>query len=476
MVVAVLDDGIIEGAYSCIGQLAWDVEVNDNLEVVDRKKTESKIAGNYKSGGLPKKANSHGTICGAIIKKYEPGVRLASIKVMQEENGRGDPEKVIKALEWCEKQQISVCHMSIGSQEIGDYQKFRGILNRLLRAGTIIIAAMSNDGKFSIPSDFPGIIRVKADASLKEKEYRIGRQDCFDADFYTSGMHILPIDTRKEETIAGENSFAAPVLTALVCGIRKYHPEYALGQIMNKLYQGACNREEWKADFSLYINRFPDFKGNRAWLDIDSVSDSISRQNTENGYLGAAVKADAPGWLYSKCREEGLLYFSRREYCESLKSPGRERGELQIPVIELCGRQAEVLKMHALFSDYLSENGYPNIVLSDREEEPSFPVIWIPDTLQFWDTARWIIPHFNAAAAIVCRKGNPDKKDDFAENEKLGGNKKSGGEERTYADITVVIEESQIRCRYDEEYDIFDLHRMSYLDVIQSIVTLMERG
>ncbi len=61
--VAILDDGINEGLYN-IGCLKFTTEITPEIEFVERI-------------GYNKYLPSHGTTCGAIIKKYSPDLLQA---------------------------------------------------------------------------------------------------------------------------------------------------------------------------------------------------------------------------------------------------------------------------------------------------------------------------------------------------------------------------------------------------------------
>ena len=84
-IIAIIDDGVDCTQFEP-GQVHFDIEITEQLQVVPRKKSES--------------FQNHGTNCAKIIKNYVPDARFISIKILNKD-AKALKDQLIKALEWC---------------------------------------------------------------------------------------------------------------------------------------------------------------------------------------------------------------------------------------------------------------------------------------------------------------------------------------------------------------------------------------
>lgn len=201
--IAIIDDGVYK-YYENI-KLENDLYVNNQMKVVDRKKTE-------------KIYNTHGSICCSIIYKYFESCIVTSIKVLDEEM-KGTSDKLIKSIEWCIKNKIDIINLSIGSVDIEDKVLLSDVISQAYRKGIIIIAANKNDDSLTYPASFTNVIGVKTENKniyLKEDKYFYLLKPKNGIEIIACGKHSLINKNGEMEYTSNCNSFAAPVITSIV--------------------------------------------------------------------------------------------------------------------------------------------------------------------------------------------------------------------------------------------------------------------
>lgn len=127
---------------------------------------------NFTSEGL-QDGNGHGTwCCGAIAANGKmigiaPEAEVFSLKAMKND-GTGNQADIIKALEWCEDNDIDVISMSIGGGKPSD-SRYHAVVKRLWEKGVVLVAAASNWGDIfpdedtvQYPAEYDEVIAVAA--------------------------------------------------------------------------------------------------------------------------------------------------------------------------------------------------------------------------------------------------------------------------------------------------------------------------
>lgn len=130
MKIAVIDSGI-DKSFLCKGTLFLDMIVGKEGRLCERT--------------VEPLLTEHGTICAQIIEKYtdEPP-QFYSLCVFDNEEMKTSCDTLISALRWCYDNKIPLIHMSIGSRCAADFEKIRLETQKLIAAGQIIVAAVSN--------------------------------------------------------------------------------------------------------------------------------------------------------------------------------------------------------------------------------------------------------------------------------------------------------------------------------------------
>ncbi|RCX15475.1 subtilase family protein [Anaerobacterium chartisolvens] len=226
--VAVLDDGINEGLYN-IGHLKYTMEITPTLEFVERT-------------GYDRYLPSHGTTCGAIIKKYSPDAEIVSIKVLNDK-GRGVRDQLVTALLWCADNDIKLVNLSLGTTDFRDYEEVRKAVDYADQKGVIIVAACNNKNVYTYPASLSNVIGVKGDSEeqLKEGQYRHNPYPLDGIEITSCSSHLIVKYDGTVKTTSCCNSFAAPMITAIVYNILLKNPSLSLEEVKNRIEEGAVN-------------------------------------------------------------------------------------------------------------------------------------------------------------------------------------------------------------------------------------------
>lgn len=251
---AIIDDGVNEKLYST-GHLWLNLEITRELQIRQR-------AGDFTY------EPSHGTTCAAIIKKYSPNAVLGSIKVLNETH-RGVREQLVTALYWCADNEIKLVNLSLGTIDFRDYEAVRKAVNYACRKGVIIVAACNNKNVYTHPASLSNVIGVKADREekLEEGQYRYHCYPLDGIEITSCASHSLVKYDHSGKTTSSCNSFAAPMITAIVHTILQKNPSMSLEEIKSKLAEGAVNAVPESCRANLY--RGIDWAEEAVLFDID---------------------------------------------------------------------------------------------------------------------------------------------------------------------------------------------------------------
>lgn len=201
MRIAVIDDGVNERYIPSIGKLCFDMEVNSRNEVV-RRRSHSKL--------VP----SHATTCAGIIRKYAPNSEIGSIKIISDSTMRGNVKHLLTALRWCFDHDIKMINMSIGSCDIKDAPSISDAVRALTDSGCVVVAALANNMKYSLPACLGSVLSVRTSSILKNDQFLYDNGGLFSTNFVASSLHELTNFADVIHTTSLCNSYAAPLITA----------------------------------------------------------------------------------------------------------------------------------------------------------------------------------------------------------------------------------------------------------------------
>lgn len=218
--VAIIDTGI--------NKQLLDIDLLHNIEINHSLFVESKLDSEDIT-------DIHGTLCASIVKKYATNVNISSIKILN--NYKGNINQLYSALNWCIKHNINVINLSLGSIDFHDFDGISKIVNKIINKGIIMICASSNDDYITYPAALSNVIGVRCDKKnlLSEGEYFFEPNIYDGIDIIAFSKHILN-DIFKEPIICeNSNSFAAPLITSIVCNILNTNRNYSIDDIKKQL-------------------------------------------------------------------------------------------------------------------------------------------------------------------------------------------------------------------------------------------------
>lgn len=420
MVIGVIDDGVDTNTYDEIQELVWNVEVNDDLlvtSIVDKENQPIK---------------SHGTLCAAIIKKYAPLSQIASVKVLNS-SMTTSPEKIIKALEWCISKGIRIFNISIGGINMINRMKFHPIISHMLKQNCFIVVAMSNSTKYSVLTDFMGVISVERNKNLNNNEYSICNKFYFSPDFCASSCHTLKKVSGELVTICSQNSHAAPTICARVHNLLIQNPHLTVNQtklqlaLKNKLNnllfvkllpdfidsavtigspiynfplafdikKQFIKIEDFRLMENEYVVIFPDNKQNEKTL----YNKLLRYKDNISGLLFAGI---APNWLKQYCYNVGCLFWDESEYISYIKKTPIEKEKLSIPTISIYGDTEEALFFSNRFNNYLLNQGYFSIICSDITQSYCYNSIFLSSKFNYNNLINSLAVYYNLSTVIFC--------------------------------------------------------------------------
>ncbi|MEA4922668.1 MAG: S8 family serine peptidase [Eubacteriaceae bacterium] len=187
---------------------------------------------------------NHALICSNIIKKYTyDNVNIIARKVFESDNLQCSLKKLIKELKWCEKNDIQIINLSLGSIVPRDFEQLNSICKKLYNKGIIVVAGISNNKHITMPACSKYSIGVEVDESLKNDSYYWNRDSNV---FSASGVHNLRIDENYNFTTPAYSSFAVPMITAKVVNIVKENSDTEMATVINELRKRTKRKQENK--------------------------------------------------------------------------------------------------------------------------------------------------------------------------------------------------------------------------------------
>ena len=202
---------------------------------------------------------SHGEACIHIIKNIYPKARVKTIG-LKFHNGKTDITELLKALEWCIVQQVKLIHLSLGTVNYNDSLKLKIKINMLIEQGSIIVTAFHNANIITWPAIFPKVFGViqDRDGFMENGQYsfvsdQLGKKDIIIAHY---SDELLEKNYGKI-CAQWSNSFAAPVITAIIYQYMGLHTGCNYQDVINYLKINAVNNKRERC----LIQRYPILDG-----------------------------------------------------------------------------------------------------------------------------------------------------------------------------------------------------------------------
>jgi subtilisin family serine protease len=209
--VAILDSGI-DSSHPLVGGVADFVTV-----VLDEDSPE----GVRFESGEHEDLYGHGTACAAVIRGLAPEVELVSVRVLGA-NLKGTANVFANGLRWCLEHDVAIASLSLSTTNVRHAETFYGLVDAATFQGMLIVSAMNNDHKRTIPSEYAGVFSV-ACAPGADRE-RFWFNPAGPAEWGAPGIDV-EVAWNGHQTIVGTgNSFAAPVIAGHLARIMSAHP------------------------------------------------------------------------------------------------------------------------------------------------------------------------------------------------------------------------------------------------------------
>lgn len=226
MKIAIIDDGINRNMFES-GDIEDSIEVTEKLQIKKRNKNDDGPTG-----------YSHGTICAKIIKKNAKAALLVDVKILNSRKRKASKKQLINALYWCLENHINIVHLSIGSTNLNDFTDIKNCINDVVEKGLIIIAAGSNNNKYTVPAGLTNVIGVSCNQDIKESDYHFIKNPLLGIDIFTNGRHYI---NSSIGYCTPSNSYAAPYITAKVFCMMREQPHLNLEGVKKLLYSSSLN-------------------------------------------------------------------------------------------------------------------------------------------------------------------------------------------------------------------------------------------
>lgn len=374
--VIIVDDGVEASSPLLQKQLYCDFLVNHNCELVDKREMPP-----------ANRAISHGTVCAAIINKKHPSVQIGSMQVIDPETNSGKPERLVAALIYLQCIDVEIIHMSIGTTDLFYQAEISLLIHVLKKQGKLLVAAANNLGCYCLPASLLNVHSVACTTrnSLFAGVDCLRATHCIDGvDYQCNGNHTLKLSDQTEYETGHANSFAAPILTAMIA-------KKQFNGFQSK-YESGCFSFDFPASFYDLCNRkvctsyAPDDKIDayniEKWKIIESTSFwryffNYRQNNADHNWSGIVLIGAKRISLIKKLylKSKNLRYYLERKHVDLrisqyLKHCERHNNTHTLELGSLCIEYHQDTLPYALdllekISQSLHRFGYSYIVYSD---------------------------------------------------------------------------------------------------------------
>lgn len=114
--------------------------------------------------------DEHGTVVAGIINHICPDAKLMDVNIF-DENLKTSSKVLLNALSHVIDYEPDIIHMSLGTLKKCYNRYFKKVIREAKRKNILLVAAAEETGKKSYPAYLKGVIGVKPDDDLKERQY-----------------------------------------------------------------------------------------------------------------------------------------------------------------------------------------------------------------------------------------------------------------------------------------------------------------
>lgn len=171
------------------------------------------VSGGEVVSAAPPSRVSHGGLCARVFAGQSGALPEVSIYLSRDSSHRSNVNDLSAALEWCSYNDIGLVSLSMGTTRPGDGAILLGTMEKLRRAGVVLVAAASNDCLITYPAALDSCIGV-CHTYLPELE--TGRFAYLERPFDGIDVVTSPVDF-PDLQLSGANSLSAAFVAGMIC-------------------------------------------------------------------------------------------------------------------------------------------------------------------------------------------------------------------------------------------------------------------
>jgi subtilisin len=227
--VAVIDSGV-DADHPGVGHLAGGIIIEPDADAESGyRAVEQQHADLY----------GHGTACAAIIRALAPEVELYSVRVLGEKL-TGRARCFAGGIDWAIEAGMHVVNLSLSTTNEDWFAAFHDLADQAIHRRVMLVSALANEPKVTIPSDFASVFSVAATEGDDPEVFAANPSP--PAEWGAIGVDVDVAWMDGSTVTATGNSFAAPVIAGLIARILGAHPGLTVWQMKTVLSELAANR------------------------------------------------------------------------------------------------------------------------------------------------------------------------------------------------------------------------------------------
>ncbi|MAT05387.1 MAG: serine protease [Acidimicrobiaceae bacterium] len=226
--LAVVDSGV-DGTHPLVGGVAEYVDVVRDPEADEGIRFEL---------GEHDDLYGHGTACAAIVRSLAPEVEIVSVRVLGADL-KGSAFNFAHGLDWCLEHGVRVANLSLSTSNDKYAETFHEIVDDATFARMLLVSAMNNERKRTIPSEYAGVFSVACAPGTDREQVWCNPNG--PAEWGAAGVDVDIAWNAHGSITATGNSFAAPVVAGHLARIVGAHPELTVWQARTVLAAVAAN-------------------------------------------------------------------------------------------------------------------------------------------------------------------------------------------------------------------------------------------
>jgi len=217
--VAIVDSGVHAShphVGSVAGGVAIDGEGRQHADFIDRL--------------------GHGTAVAAAIREKAPDAELFAVKVFDRALSTGIAS-LVDGIDWAAQNGMHLVNLSLGTPRREHEAALAGVVERAVRANTLVVAARHDAGQSWLPGSLAGVLPVEVDWTLPRDRYRSALVDGVTV-FYASGFAREIPGVPPERNLHGI-SLAVANMTGLVARAIEGATDRTLAAVLALLLPGS---------------------------------------------------------------------------------------------------------------------------------------------------------------------------------------------------------------------------------------------